>query len=69
MELLDHDSEGATIHLDEREVRMVMALVEEGRLAYNCKEPTGQALDELLRTADALIQNARKTKKVLPRYH
>lgn len=61
MELVDHDVDGATIHLDEHELNMVMTLIQEGRLAINHKEPTGQALDELLRTATVLIQNARRS--------
>ena len=59
MELLDHNAEGVTIYLDERELNMLLALEQEGRLAHNYKEPTGQALDELLKTAAVLIQRAR----------
>lgn len=60
MELLDHNAEGVTIHLDERELNLLLALEQEGRLALHRKEPTGQALDELLRTAAVLVQRARQ---------
>ena len=60
MELLDHNADGVTIHLDERELNMLLALEQEGRLALHRKEPTGHALDELLRTAAVLVQRARQ---------
>ena len=69
MELLDHNAEGVTIHLDERELKMLLALEQEGRLAHSCKEPTGQALDELLRTAAALVQRARQGSQSPDRVH
>ncbi len=59
MNLLSHNAAGAAIHFDETELRMVMALIQEGRLAFDCKNPRGQALDELFRTAAMLVQDAR----------
>jgi len=61
MKLLSHDANGATIHLDERELRMVMVLIQEGRITFECDSPTGQALDEMFRTAAMLVQEARTT--------
>jgi hypothetical protein len=61
MKLLNHDAEGASIHLDETELRMVMVLIQEGRLAFECDSPTGEALDALFRSAAMLVQEARIT--------
>ena len=55
MELLDHTTESVDIHLDRHELDTLLALVEQGRLALNRQEPTGQAIDELLRTASAMM--------------
>ena len=59
MNLLDHDADGATIHLDERELLMMMALIQEGRVSFECESLTGQALDDLVSTAVALVGKAR----------
>ena len=61
MQLLNPTAEGASIHLDETELRMVMTLIQEGRIAFECDSPTGQALDELFRSAAMLVQEARIT--------
>lgn len=69
MELLDHNAEGAIIQLDERELEVLLALEQQGRLAANRQEPTGQALDELLRTAAALVKRARQNASGYGRIH
>jgi len=61
MNLLKHNAQGATIHLDERELLMIMALVQEGRVSFECDSPTGRALDELFSQAVILVGEARKT--------
>jgi hypothetical protein len=60
MKILDHDSEGATVHLDMRELTAAMLLVQEGRAAINLWEPTGRALDELFKDAVELVAEDRK---------
>ena len=61
MKLLHHDAKGATMHLDGKELLMMMALVQEGRESFECKSPTGQALDELVSRAVMLVnEKARK---------
>ena len=62
MNLLNHDAHGATIHLDERELLMMMALIQEGRLAFECESETGEALDQLVSTAVVLVSSARKNR-------
>jgi hypothetical protein len=69
MNLLDHNAEGATIHLDERELLMIMALIQEGRMSFDCDAPTGQALDDLFSTAVQLVEEARKTRQVMRQAH
>ena len=59
MNLLNHNAEGATIHLDPRELLMVMALVQEGRDSFECDGRTGQALDQLFCSAVAHVELAR----------
>lgn len=61
MELIDHNAEGVVIQLDERELEVLLALEQQGRLATNHQEPTGHALDELLRTAAALVKQAQRS--------
>ena len=58
MKLLDYDAEGATIHLQSRELLMVMALVQEGRCSFECDGHIGSALDELFSTAVARVISA-----------
>jgi hypothetical protein len=69
MKLLKHDAEGASIHLDETELRMVMVLIQEGRIAFECDSPTGKVLDELFRSAAMLVQEARITGDELTSTH
>ena len=47
MKLLEHSAQGATIQLDQRELLLVMALVQEGRESFGCNTNSGRALDEL----------------------
>ena len=58
MELVEFDACGATIRLDKKELRMAMALIQEGRIAFDCDSPTGQALDGGFRTAAWLVSDA-----------
>ena len=58
MILLDHTADGATIHLNSKELVMLMALVQEGRDSFECDGQTGQALDELVSTAVMLVARA-----------
>ncbi len=58
MELIDHTPESVDIHLDRHELDTLLVLVEEGRLSLNRQEPTSQALDELLRTALAMMNRS-----------
>ena len=62
MNLLNHNAEGATIHLNPRELLMVMALVQEGRSSFECEGLTGKALDQLFCSAVARVQEARRNR-------
>ena len=59
MKILKHDSLVATFHLDQRELLLVMALVQEGRASFGCDTESGQALDELFSSANLLVEQAR----------
>ena len=60
MKMLDHGPEGATLHLDERALLMLMALIQEGRFSFECEGVTGQALDDLVSTAVTMVRRARE---------
>jgi len=65
MNLLNHNAEGATIHLEPRELLMVMALVQEGRSAFDCEGLESAALDQLLCAAVTRVENARRNREAL----
>ena len=67
MELIDQTAEGATIHLDESELHVAMALIQEGRSASDHHRLTDQALEELFRTAALLVHAARKADQKITR--
>ena len=69
MNLLNHNAQGATIHLDGRELLMIMALIQEGRISFECEGITGNALDELFSTAVILVEEARNTGHVMSNTH
>lgn len=60
MHLLDHDGQGATIQLDQRELLMVMALIQEGRESFGCDGHTGRALDQFFCAAVVNVEQARR---------
>ena len=60
MKIVEHNSQGATLHLDQRELLMVMALVQEGRDSFECNGQTGRALDELFSSANIMVEEARR---------
>jgi hypothetical protein len=59
MNLIGHDGKEATIHLDGRELLMIMILIQRRRFSFQCDDPTGQALDELLCSAVEMADAAR----------
>jgi len=60
MKLLEHSAQGASIQLDQRELLLVMALVQEGRESFGCNTSSGRALDELISQANVLVETARR---------
>ena len=61
MDLIKHNAQGATIHLNEWELVIAMALIQEGRDSFECQGKTGKALDNLFSTAVALVDQARQS--------
>lgn len=62
MKLLHHDAEGATLHLDARELLMMMALVQEGRDSFDCENSTGKALDDFVSRTVVLVNEKAREK-------
>jgi len=60
MKILEHDGRGATIQLEQRELLLVMALVQEGRASFGCDTESGQALDQLFSSANVMVEQARR---------
>ena len=60
MNILEHNAQGATIHLDQRELLLVMALLQEGRESFGCNTNSGKALDQLFSSANVLVEEARR---------
>ena len=60
MKLLEHSAQGASIQLDQRELLLLMALVQEGRESFGCNSDSGRALDELLSQTNLLVETARR---------
>jgi hypothetical protein len=61
MNLLEHTDRGATIRLDQRELLLVMALIQEGRESFGCNTDSGKALDQLFSSANVLVEEARRS--------
>ena len=60
MNILDHDAQGATIRLDQRELLLAMALIQEGRESFGCHSDSGKALDQLFCSVNVLVEEARR---------
>ena len=60
MNIIEHNAQGASIRLDQRELLLVMALIQEGRHSFGCNTDTGKALDELFSSANVLVEEARR---------
>ena len=60
MNILEHNAQGATIQLDQRELLLVMALLQEGRESFGCNTDSGKALDQLFSSANVLVEEARR---------
>jgi hypothetical protein len=58
--LLEHSAQGATIQLGQRELLLVMALIQEGRESFGCNTDTGEALDEFFSVTNVHVEEARR---------
>lgn len=67
--LLEHSAEGATIQLGQRELLLLMALIQEGRESFGCNTDTGEALDQFFCSTNIQVEEARRKqlKKALMR--
>ena len=55
MKLLEHSAQGTSIQLDQRELLLVMALVQEGRESFGCNTHSGRVLDNLISFASRVF--------------
>ena len=60
MNLLEYDAHGATIRLGQRELLLVMALIQEGRESFGCNTDTGMALDQFFCSTNIQVEEARR---------
>jgi len=60
MKLLEHTGTSATIELGQRELLLVMALIQEGRESFGCNTETGKALDQFFCSANILVEETRR---------
>lgn len=60
MNLISHTAQGATIQLGQRELLLVMALIQEGRESFGCDTDTGKALDQFFCSANVLVEETRR---------
>lgn len=60
MNILEHNAQGATIRLDQRELLLVMALLQEGKETLGCNNDIGKALDRFFCSANVLVEEARR---------
>ncbi len=60
MNLIEYDGHNATIQLGQRELLLVMALIQEGRESFGCDTDTGKALDEFFCSANLLVEETRR---------
>jgi hypothetical protein len=60
MNLLEHTGNSATIELGQRELLLVMALIQEGRESFGCNTDTGKALDQFFCSANILVEETRR---------
>jgi hypothetical protein len=58
--LLEHSAQGATIQLDQRELLLVMALIQEGRESFGCSTDTGAELDQFFCSTNIQVEEARR---------
>jgi hypothetical protein len=58
--LLEHNASGATIRMDQRELLLVMALIQEGRESFGCNTETGKSLDSFFSSTNLLVEEARR---------
>ena len=62
MKLVEHDESGALLRLEQRELLMLMALVQEGRDSFDCTAQIGRELDALVSEANLRVEQSRRAK-------
>lgn len=65
--ILEHDTLGATIRFDQHELLLVMALVQEGQVSLGYNTGFVKAADEMFSLANILVEDARRRDLKRPR--
>ncbi len=60
MKLLDHTSYKVTLELTLHELHLTSALIQEGRISHECDSPEGKALEDEVRSALIMVEEALK---------
>ncbi|EEB77613.1 hypothetical protein GPB2148_1347 [marine gamma proteobacterium HTCC2148] len=60
MKLLDHTSYKVTLELTRHELHLANALIQEGRISHECDSPEGKALEDGVRSALIMVEEALK---------
>lgn len=60
MTLLEHNATSATIQLGQRELLLLMALIQEGRESFGCNTDTGKALDQFFCATNLMVEETRR---------
>ena len=56
MKLLNHTADNVSIELALHELHLANALMQEGRISHQCDSPTGQALEDGIRSITIMIE-------------
>lgn len=58
--LLQHSPRGAVIELDQRELLLLMALVQEGTESFGYSNTLGKSLDQFFVSTNKIVEEARR---------
>lgn len=57
MEILEATPDGAKLHFEPYELLLLIAIVEEGRISFECDFPVAEALERGIRSATIRVHN------------
>jgi hypoxanthine-guanine phosphoribosyltransferase len=60
MKILDYNSRGATIQFAQRELLLVMALLEKGKTVFDCNSKISKRIERQITLVNLLVENKRR---------